>query len=83
MEQIELFGFKEQISAWEHLAVFTLQIDMLDETRYERKDSDLLLFAINNIIEEMIPPPIASLCHYRSHTGDAHRTRRHHAGRIQ
>ncbi|MGC6585701.1 helix-turn-helix domain-containing protein [Paenibacillus sp. Dod16] len=55
MEQIELFGFKEQISAWEHLAVFTLQIDMLDETRYERKDSDLLLFAINNIIEEMIP----------------------------
>ena len=41
MEQIELFGFKEQISAWEHLAVFTLQIDMLDETRYERKDSDL------------------------------------------
>ena len=74
-----MFGFQEQVSAWEQLAVFTLQIDMLDETRYERKDRDLLLFAVNNIIEEMIPPPIGSLRHYRPYAGYAHRTRRHHA----
>ncbi|WP_342574640.1 AraC family transcriptional regulator [Paenibacillus sp. FSL M8-0142] len=62
-EQIALFGFQEQVAQWEHLAVFTLQIDTLDDTRYERKDSDLLLFAINNMMEEMIPsmfrfPPV-------------------------
>lgn len=54
-EQIELFGYRKMISTWEHMAVFTLQIDMLDETRYERKDRDLLLFAIHNMIEEIIP----------------------------
>ncbi|MUG64508.1 AraC family transcriptional regulator [Paenibacillus sp. 7541] len=54
-EQIELFGYRELVSKWERMAVFTLQIDMLDETRYERKDSDLLLFAIHNMIEEIIP----------------------------
>ncbi|GAB6929482.1 helix-turn-helix domain-containing protein [Paenibacillus sp. JCM 10914] len=54
-EQIELFGLEEQVASWDQMAVFTLQIDQLDETRYERKDGDLLLFAIHNIIEEMIP----------------------------
>ncbi|WP_199621119.1 AraC family transcriptional regulator [Paenibacillus alkalitolerans] len=62
-EKIEQFGYDEQVEAWEHLAVFTLQIDILEETRYDQKDLDLLLFAINNIIEESVPaadrlPPV-------------------------
>lgn len=62
-EKLELFGYLKQVEAWEHLAVFTLQIDILEQTRYEPKDLDLLLFAINNIIEEMVPsssrlPPV-------------------------
>ncbi|XEC93578.1 helix-turn-helix domain-containing protein [Paenibacillus tarimensis] len=62
-EKIKLFGYQDQVTEWEHLIVFTLQIDILDETRYKPSDLDLLLFAINNIIEEMIPaadrlPPV-------------------------
>ena len=62
-EKLELFGFSEQIRGWNHLAVLTLQIDILVETRYEQKDLDLLLFAAGNIVEEMVPktdrlPPV-------------------------
>lgn len=55
-DKIKLFGYEGQASAWEHLAVLTLQIDILNETRYEQKDLDLLLFAISNIIEDMVSP---------------------------
>ncbi|WP_211184593.1 helix-turn-helix domain-containing protein [Paenibacillus lemnae] len=55
VERIELLGYAEQISGWNHMAVFTLQIDMLEDTRYDSGDHELLLFAIHNIIEEMIP----------------------------
>ncbi|RCW46374.1 helix-turn-helix domain-containing protein [Paenibacillus prosopidis] len=62
-EKIALFGYTEQVSEWSHLAVLTLQIDILEETRYEQKDLDLLLFAAGNIIEEIVPamdhlPPV-------------------------
>lgn len=40
---------------WREKTVFAVRIDSLSETRYEEKDRDLLLFAINNIIEELIP----------------------------
>lgn len=36
-------------------AVLALQIDTLEGTKYSPKDADLLLFAINNIVEELIP----------------------------
>jgi Response regulator containing CheY-like receiver domain and AraC-type DNA-binding domain len=36
-------------------AVAALRIDTLDGTPYEPKDVDLLLFAVNNIVEEIIP----------------------------
>ncbi|MDQ0061439.1 AraC family transcriptional regulator [Paenibacillus harenae] len=55
-EKIKLFGYEEQTSSWEHMAVLTLQIDILNDTRYEQKDLDLLLFAITNIIEDTVPP---------------------------
>lgn len=54
-EKLTLFGYAKQAEAWEHLAVFTLQIDLLDQTRYGPKDLDLLLFAIHNMIEELVP----------------------------
>lgn len=55
-EKLELYGFARQAACWDHLAVITLQIDLLDQTRYTQEDMDLLMFAIANIIEEMVPP---------------------------
>ncbi|MDF2961313.1 MAG: transcriptional regulator, AraC family [Paenibacillus sp.] len=41
---------------WKLLSVFTTQIDSLDHTRFQEKDRDLLMFAINNIVKELISP---------------------------
>ncbi len=49
------FGYGVQVSDWRTMSVITLQIDSFDNTRYERRDAELLLFAIHNIIEELIP----------------------------
>lgn len=45
------------------LCVFTIQIDSLEHTRYREQDQDLLLFAINNMVDELLPAEarIASL----------------------
>lgn len=43
-------------SEWKKLAVLTLQIDTLEGTRFEERDRDLLLFAISNMVGEIIPP---------------------------
>nr|MDH3153515.1 helix-turn-helix domain-containing protein [Bacillus licheniformis] len=53
-------GFPED---WSHLSVFTLQIDTLKDTSYEKKDLDVLLFAINSLVERSVPknkrlPPV-------------------------
>ncbi|CAG7649557.1 helix-turn-helix domain-containing protein [Paenibacillus allorhizosphaerae] len=48
----DIFGFP---SEWKHLGVLTLQIDSLHGTRYREHDRELLLFAINNIVGELIP----------------------------
>ncbi|MGE6628807.1 helix-turn-helix domain-containing protein [Bacillus sp. NPDC077027] len=42
-------------SNWASLAIFVIQIDTLKGTQYEKKDADLLLFAINGLIEQIIP----------------------------
>ncbi|WJH32461.1 AraC family transcriptional regulator [Paenibacillus sp. CC-CFT747] len=55
-EKLELFGLGEKAGSWTYMAVLTLQIDSLEKTHYGKEDSDLLLFAINNMIEELIPP---------------------------
>jgi len=56
-EQLRRFGYEDQLSRWKTLATLTLQIDSLEGTRYGKKDMELLLFAVQNIIEETIPFP--------------------------
>ncbi|MCZ8522544.1 MULTISPECIES: AraC family transcriptional regulator [Paenibacillus] len=52
--QAEKYGFP---SGWHRLTVLTLQIDSLRETRYREEDQDLLLFAIGNMVGELLPEP--------------------------
>lgn len=40
---------------WNQMAVITIQIDTLKGTRYSERDSELLLFAISNIVGDLIP----------------------------
>ncbi|WNR43458.1 helix-turn-helix domain-containing protein [Paenibacillus roseipurpureus] len=40
---------------WSSHTVLAIQIDTLEGTRYEEKDRDLLLFALQNIVGELIP----------------------------
>jgi AraC-like DNA-binding protein len=61
-ERMQYFGF-EMIQDWRKMAVLSLQIDTLENTRYEPKDYELLLFAVSNIIEDTVPmerrlPPV-------------------------
>ncbi|WFA17043.1 AraC family transcriptional regulator [Paenibacillus mucilaginosus] len=53
--QAEKYGFPR---SWKHLTVLTLQIDSLRDTRYREEDQDLLLFAINNMVGELLPEPV-------------------------
>jgi AraC-like DNA-binding protein len=39
---------------WRELVVLTLQIDSLDNTKYQEQDTDLLLFGIHNIVDETL-----------------------------
>ncbi|TDG00850.1 AraC family transcriptional regulator [Paenibacillus piri] len=48
----DTYGFTARKKA---LAVLTLQIDTLQGSRYLDRDKELLLFAINNIVNELIP----------------------------
>lgn len=50
-----LFGFP---TGWKRLAVLTLQIDTLQDTRYREHDKELLLFAIQNMVSELIAPEV-------------------------
>ncbi len=50
-EKLHSLGFNP---SWTMLSVLTLQIDTLEGTKYQHNDLDLLLFAINNIVEELI-----------------------------
>lgn len=50
-----LFGFP---AGWKRLAVLTLQIDTLQDTRYGEHDKELLLFAIQNMVGELIAPEV-------------------------
>lgn len=49
----EMYGFP---TGWKHLGVLALQIDNLQETKYQEQDRELLLYAINNIAQEVLPP---------------------------
>ncbi|KRE98523.1 AraC family transcriptional regulator [Paenibacillus sp. Soil766] len=42
-------------SDWKKLGVLALQIDNLQETRYSEEDRELLLYAVSNIAQEVLP----------------------------
>ncbi|MFC4321365.1 helix-turn-helix domain-containing protein [Litchfieldia salsa] len=46
------FGFNQ---TYKRLCVFTLQIDTLEGTIFDKKEEDLLLFTINTMIEDLVP----------------------------
>jgi two-component system, response regulator YesN len=46
------YGFP---TGWKRLGVLALQIDNLQETRYGEEDRELLLYAISNITQEVLP----------------------------
>lgn len=54
-EKLELHGLTGLVDSWSEITVLTLQIDSLEHSRFEMKDLDLLLFALQNIVEETIP----------------------------
>ncbi|WP_114496189.1 helix-turn-helix domain-containing protein [Fontibacillus phaseoli] len=56
LENLEQFGYRTQIEEWKTMAVLTLSIDFSDDTDYEKKDLNLLLFAAHNMIEELVCP---------------------------
>lgn len=51
-EQLPSFSFPAD---WKWLCVLTLEIDTLNGTRYRKQDHDLLMFAINNIVGDLVP----------------------------
>lgn len=52
-EKCELYGYSQ--SHWNKIVVLAVQVEGLAGTSYEEKDSDLLLFAVNNMVSELIP----------------------------
>ncbi|OMF11558.1 hypothetical protein BK131_21700 [Paenibacillus amylolyticus] len=48
------YGYTRQVREWQQIAVITLQADLVNHTKYSANDRDLLLFAIQNILEETV-----------------------------
>ncbi|MDQ0724388.1 AraC-like DNA-binding protein [Paenibacillus sp. W4I10] len=48
------YGYTHQVRGWQQIAVITLQADLVNHTKYSASDRDLLLFAIQNILEETV-----------------------------
>ncbi|CAM4363486.1 AraC family transcriptional regulator [Paenibacillus endophyticus] len=53
--KLEQFGYGKQLAEWKTMAAVTLQIDFLENSRYAKTDLELLLFAVHNMIEELVP----------------------------
>lgn len=51
--EARIYGFPEN---WHQVVVMTVQIDTLHQTRYQEHDKGLLLFAINNMVGELLEP---------------------------
>lgn len=51
----KLFALFPHCAGWERMCVLALQIDTLEGTRYSPGDKDLMMFAIHNIVGELIP----------------------------
>lgn len=62
-EQLALYGSSSQVEGWSRMAVVALQTDHLEQSRFRKEDAELLYFAIQNIIQEIVPdgqclPPV-------------------------
>ncbi|OKP96142.1 AraC family transcriptional regulator [Paenibacillus sp. P46E] len=55
LEELEQFGYQTQLEEWQTMAVITTSIDFSEENNYQKKDLSLLLFAVHNMIEELVP----------------------------
>ncbi|WP_217998941.1 helix-turn-helix domain-containing protein [Paenibacillus pabuli] len=53
-DTLKEYGYESHLREWQQIAVVTVQADFLNQTKYNTKDRDLLLFAIQNILEESI-----------------------------
>ena len=53
---LQQFGFTKQLEQWHTLATLTIQIDYHPGSSHTVQDSDLLLFALHNVIEELLEP---------------------------
>jgi two-component system, response regulator YesN len=51
--KLSLYGVEKP---WPSMCVLAIQIDTLGDTRYEETDRDLLMFAISNIVGELVLP---------------------------
>ncbi|WP_248927221.1 helix-turn-helix domain-containing protein [Paenibacillus hamazuiensis] len=51
-EKLGLYGLDKP---WPSMCVLAVQIDTLKDTKYEETDRDLLMFAIGNIVGELVP----------------------------
>ncbi|MBD2845526.1 helix-turn-helix domain-containing protein [Paenibacillus sp. IB182496] len=54
-ERLRRYGYGAQLDSWRTMAVVTLQIDGLEQTRYKKEDLPLLLFAVDNMVAELVP----------------------------
>jgi two-component system response regulator YesN len=52
-EKLGLYGLER---AWPAMCIVAVQIDTLKDTRYEEQNRDLLMFAISNIVGELVLP---------------------------
>ncbi|MDR6884967.1 helix-turn-helix domain-containing protein [Bacillus sp. 3255] len=51
-DRLQYYGYTQE---WDRMRVLLLQIDDLSGSRFDEKDRDLLLFAIGNIVSELVP----------------------------
>lgn len=54
-DSFEKYGFPAD---WDQWCLIALQIDAFEETQYSEKDHDLLMYAIQNMAEEIVPKEI-------------------------
>ncbi|MGP4039355.1 AraC family transcriptional regulator [Gracilibacillus sp. D59] len=50
--KVKSFNYNQN---WTGLTVFSLKLDEIDQEKFNKNDQDLILFAINNLIEDLIP----------------------------
>ncbi|MEK3885491.1 helix-turn-helix domain-containing protein [Paenibacillus sp. PL2-23] len=52
--KLKQYGYERHLQSWQSMVVITLQLDTLDKERFGRNDLDLLLFAVQNVMEELV-----------------------------